>query len=75
MGRVCATGNHRIVFMEHGSSTDRVEAEQRYLAYRSVMALETIAGCLNSLLLALFFGFVIYTLAEVAVNLLHKGDA
>lgn len=75
MGRVSGGGNHLVISMEHDTGTNRVEAEQRYLQYRTVFALEKISVILETLLWAMFLGCIMYVLAEVAVNLLHKGDA
>lgn len=79
-GLSCASFN-RLVFMEHGNSSDsgvgRVtfgqnDAEQRYLAWRAAVAMERIASSLETIVFAFLFAYVIYVLAEVAARFLTK---
>lgn len=49
MGGLSSARNHCIVSMEHSDYTDRVAAEQRYIAWRAINALDEIAGELRAL--------------------------
>lgn len=84
MGSIPDAGNHLVISMEHDHTSDcrgvgsvafgPQEAEQRYMAWRTVSALESIAASLETVVLACLFAYGLYVLAELAARFFSKGE-
>lgn len=72
VGGVSCPRSYRFVPMDNGDSSNRVaDAEARYLAWRQVTALETIAAALSYFEFVVIFASVFY----LVYYLWPKGDA